>query len=151
MAALVTNRGKFKMLGWSFRGTTRPTNFYLIAFTAATAPTVDTNVVSDHTEIAAGNGYTTGGYQLTPNSTDFDVHTEDDGANTGYIEIKDVVWTASGGAIPASGNPARYFALTDDNVTVSAREVYASFDDGATHTASSGQTLTVPGCRITGA
>ncbi len=138
-----TNRGKYMLLGWSLRGVTIPTNFYIILLTSASAPTQDSNLVSDHTQIALTNGYSDGGYSLTPNATDFDTWTEDDGADLGKILIKDVVWTASGGPIPASGNGARYAALTDDNVTVSAREIYAYWDLSSDRTVSDGQTLTL--------
>ena len=95
------------------------------------------------TEIADTNGYTTGGYQLTPGSTDFDVLTEDDSNDRGLVQIKDVVWTASGGPIPASGAGARYAILTDDNATVANREVLAYFDLSSDRSVSDGQTLTV--------
>ena len=61
----LTNRGKYNFLAWLFRGVTPPTNFYVALVTSATAPTADTNTFSELTEIAAGNGYTTGGYSLT--------------------------------------------------------------------------------------
>ena len=80
--------------------------------------------MSDLTEIAAGNGYTSGGYQLTPNSTDFDTWTEVDASDKATLKIKDVPWTASGGSIPDDEADATYAVLTDDNVTVSSREVY---------------------------
>ena len=89
-----------------FRNNGAPTNFYVALVTSAIAPTQDTNLMSDLTEIAAGNGYTDGGYSLTKNSTDFDVLNEDDANDRGDIQIKDVVWTASGGAIPSAGGGA---------------------------------------------
>lgn len=124
----MTNRGRFLLLGYSLRGTTIPTNFYVALATAATIPTDDTNLMSDLTEIAAGNGYTSGGFQLTPNSTDFDVHTEDDANDLALIQMKDISWTASGGDIPASGSPARWAVLTTDEVTVANRQILAWFD-----------------------
>jgi hypothetical protein len=143
-----TNKGKFRVLGYALRGVTIPTNFYVALFTSAAAPGPDTNTKSELTEIANGNGYTTGGIQLTKNSTDFDVLTEDDTNDRGLIQIKDLVWTASGGALPASGSGARYAALTDDNATQGSREVFFYWDLGADYSVSSGQTLTLQNLEI---
>ena len=143
-----TNKGKYRALGGVFRGDTIPTNFYVALVTSAIAPDADTNTLSDLTEIAAGNGYTAGGYSLTPGSTDFDVHTEDDANDRGRVQIKDVVWTAAGGAIPASGDGARYAVLLDDNATPADREVLAYWDLAADRSISDGQTLTLQNCEI---
>ena len=145
-----TNKGKFSILDAYFRNTGSPTNFYVALLTSATAPDADTNLMSDAglTEIAAGNGYTSGGYQLTKNSTDFDVLTEDDTNDRGHIEIKDVVWTASGGNLPASGGGARYAVLTDDNGTVANREIIAYWDLTSDRSVSDTQTLTLQNCTL---
>lgn len=143
-----TNKGKWRVLGWAYRGDAIPTNFYVALVTSATAPTADINTLGELTEIAAGNGYTSGGYQLTPNSTDFDVHTEDDANDRGLIQIKDIVWTASGGPIPASGGGARYAVLLDDNATVGSREVLAYWDLVSDRSVSDGQTLTLQDCEL---
>lgn len=143
-----TNKGKWRVLGWAFRGDTSPTNLYVALVTSATAPGPDINTLGELTQIATGNGYSDGGYQLTPNSTDFDVHTEDDTNDRGLIQIKDIVWTASGGNIPASGSGARYAVLTDDNVTVASREVLAYWDLESDRTVSDGQTLTLQDCEL---
>jgi len=143
-----TNKGKYQVLNMVFRNSTEPTNYYVALVTSATAPGADTNTLSDLTQIATGNGYTDGGYQLTPGATDFDVLTEDDTNDRGLIQIKDLVWTASGGSIPASGNGARYAVLTDDNGTVANREVYAYWDLVSDRTVSSGQTLTLQNCEL---
>jgi len=143
-----TNRGKYKMLDWVFRNSTEPTNFYVALVTSATAPTQDINTLSELTQIATGNGYTDGGYQLTPNATDFDVLTEDDTGDKGLIQIKDIVWTASGGTLPSSGNGARYAVLTDDNATVGSRIVIAYWDLVSDRSVSSGQTLTLQNCEL---
>lgn len=137
-----TNKGKANALGL-IRGATLPTNFYIILYTSASAPTADTNTNSDLTEIAAGNGYTTGGFQLTPNATDFDVLTEDDTNDRGLIQIKDVAWTASGGSIPASGSGARYAGMTDDNGTVASREIWWYWDLTTDYSVSDTQALTL--------
>jgi len=138
-----TNKGKMSILDAYFRNNGAPTNFYVALVTSATAPTQDTDTLGQMTEIAAGNNYTSGGFSLTPGATDFDVLNEDDTNDRGDIQIKDVAWTASGGPIPASGNGARYAVLTDDNVTVSNREVYAYWDLTSDRSVSDGQTLTL--------
>ena len=143
-----TNKGKNHLLDQVFRNVTEKTNYYVALVTSAVAPTADTNTLSELTEIAAGNGYTTGGIQLARNSTDFDSLTENDTNDRGEIQIKDLVWTASGGNLPASGSGARYAVLTDDNVTVGSREVYAWWDLSSDRTISTGQTLTLQNCEL---
>lgn len=143
MASGVTNKGKFRVLDWVFRGTALPTNFYVALLTDAVTPNADTNTMADVTEIAAGNGYTSGGFQLARNSTDFDVLTEDDVNDRGLVQVKDVSWTASGGSIPASGTGARWAVLTDDNATIANREILAWYDLESNRIVSDGQTLTL--------
>ena len=143
-----TNRLKYNMLNWVFRAATIPTNFFVALVTSATAPTADTNTKSELTEIANGNGYTTGGLSLTKNSTDFDVLTEDDTNDRALIQVKDLVWTASGGSLPGSGNGARYAVLTDDNATQGSREILAFWDLTADRSVSVGQTLTLQNCEL---
>lgn len=143
-----TNKGKFRILDIVFRNATEPTNLYVALVTSAVAPTADTNTLSQLTEIAAGNGYTSGGYQLARNGTDFDTLTENDTDDRGELQIKDVVWTAAGGNLPASGNGARYAVLTDDNGTVGSREVWAWWDLASDRTVSDGQTLTLQNCEL---
>lgn len=145
-----TNKGKFRVLDWVFRATAAPTNFFVFLATSTTTPTADTNIKSDLTEIAAGNGYTAGGISLAKNATDFDVLTEDDTNDRGLIQIKDLVWTAAGGPIPASGLGARWAIFTDDNVTLASREVIAYWDLGADRTISAGQTLTLQNLELRG-
>lgn len=147
MAGL-TNRGKKLMQDEFFRNPAEFTNFYLALFTSAVAPTADTNVFSDLTEIAAGNGYTTGGFVLNRNNTDFDLSTEDDTSDLHKIQIKDVAWNASGGSIPASGSGARYAALTTDEGTIANRQIIAYFDLVADRTISNGQSLTLQDCEM---
>lgn len=138
-----TNKGRAHVLHATFRRTSLPTNYYVALVTSATAPTADTNTLSQLTEIAAGNGYTTGGYSLTPGATDFDSLIENDTDDRGELQAKDVVWMASGGSIPGSGNDARYAVLTDDNATVGSREVYAYWDLTSDRSVSTGQDLTL--------
>lgn len=143
-----TNKGKYRVLGWVFRADTEPTNFYLALLTSATAPDADTDSMTDVTQIATGNGYSDGGYQLTAGATDFDTHTEVDASDWALVQLKDIVWTASGGPIPSSGNGARYAVLTDDNATVANREILNYFDLSSDRSVSSGQTLTLQDCEL---
>lgn len=138
-----TNRGKYSVLDWAFRGATIPTNFYVGLVTSATAPIATINTFGELTEITAGNGYVTGGYSLTPNGTDFDSLVEDDTTDKALLQIKDVAWTASGGNIPSAGNGARYAVLLDDNATVASRLVLAFWDLTSDRTVSDTQTLTL--------
>lgn len=144
----VTNKGKYALLEIAFRNASVPTVYYIALVTSAAAPTADTNTFADLTEIAAGNGYTAGGISLSKNSTDFDVLTEDDTNDRALIQLKDIVWTASGGTLPASGGGARYAIITDDNGTQSARRVISYFDLTSDRSVSSGQTLTLQNCEI---
>lgn len=138
-----TNKGKFRLLEAMARATAFPTSFNVALVTSATAPVADTNTLSQLTEIATGNGYTTGGINVTRDATGFPTVTEDDAGDRGQVIIKDLVWTASGGSLPASGNGARYAVLTDANATVGSREVWAWWDLTSDRTVSSGQTLTI--------
>jgi len=146
MASVVTNKGKFNLLEWGFQKANIPTNLYLALVTNAVAPVADTNTKSELTELANGNGYTTGGISVAMNATDFDVITEDDTNDRALVQIKDEVWTASGGPIPASGTGAYYAILTDDNVTQGSREVLVSWDISGPVSVSDTQTLTLQNC-----
>jgi hypothetical protein len=138
-----TNRGKKLIMDDFFRNATEFTNYYVALVTSATAPTADINTLSELTQIATGNGYTDGGISLTRNGTDFDTLTENDANDRGELQIKDIVWTASGGSLPASGNGARYAVLTTDEGTVANRQILAFWDLSADRTVSVGQTLTL--------
>jgi len=140
----VTNRGKFLMLDGYFRNTL-PTNLFVVLCTSADTPDADTNVLGDLTEIQAGNGYSAGGYSLSRNDTDFDILTESDTPDRASIQVKNVVWTASGGPIPASGDGARWAVLIDDD---SLDQVLAYFDLTSDRTVSDGQTFTLEDCEI---
>ena len=145
---LWTNRGKFLMLDWVFHAQAMPTNLYVALVTSAVAPTVDTNTLGQLTEIAVGNGYTTGGYQLTPGATDFDVMTEDDTGDKALVQIKDLAWAASGGPIPDSGDGARYAILTDDNGTIANRQVIAAWDLVTDRSCTDGHSITLEDCEL---
>jgi hypothetical protein len=144
MASGWTQRGITNILKHFLRTATtayvKPTNLYVMLVTSAVAPTKTTTTFTALTEIAAGNGYTAGGTLLAYNATDWDVLTEADPA---LAQLKDIVWTASGGSIPSSGGGARYAVLTDDNATLGSREVYAFWDLVSDRTVSVTQTLTL--------
>lgn len=96
------------------------------------APVVATDsTLTDLTQIAGSNGYTTGGDNATFNSTR-------SGA-TVTATATDIVWTASGGNLGAS-TTGRYFTLYDD--TSAADDLWASWDYGATFTVATGETIT---------
>jgi len=138
-----TNRGKYLELGVYYRAVTATTKFYLALLAETTAPGPDHNLLSDVSEIPAGNGYTAGGQQVNRNSTDFDVYTEDDVNDRGLIQLKNFSWTASGGNLPASGTGARYAALLDDNATPANRQLINYWSLGSNRIISDTQTLTL--------
>lgn len=148
MASDWTNRGKYNTLAEKFQGASAETSYYLALVTSGATPDADTNTLSDLTEIAAGNGYTAGGAALALNATDFDALVEDDANDWAYVQVKDVVFTASGGNLPASGDGARYAVLLGANATVGDREVYAWFDLSADRVVSDGQPLTIQDCEL---
>lgn len=119
----VTNKGKFRTLEGYYRGVSSPTNFYIALITSASTPTADTQTFSELTEISTGNGYVGGGIALTPGTADFDVLTEDSTNDRAFIQLSNVMWTASSGTIPSTGTGIKYAILTDDNSTQGDREV----------------------------
>lgn len=102
-----------------------------VIHTDAPAPTTD-NALSDLTEIAGSNGYTTGGADITFNST----RTTD----TVTATAVDVVWTASGGNL-GSSTTGRYVSIYDD--TSAGNNLLCSYDYGATVTVATGETFTL--------
>jgi hypothetical protein len=143
MASIFTNKGKYLLLGAYLRGETVPSNFYAPLFTDGTAPTVDTNVVGDLTQIATGNGYADGGPSVARSAVGFDVWTEDDTNDRALVQAADIVYTASGGTLPSSGSGARYMGVSDDNATVANRQLVGVFDLASDRQVSDGQSLTV--------
>lgn len=136
MASLMTNKAKYRILGMVLNNTTEPANYYAYLINSGT-PTNDTNTWS---ELSAGKStnYVTNPLTLTPNSTDFPSLTEDDTDNEGEVNIKPLVFTASGGNLSGT-----WVIITDDNGTEANREVYFALDLGGTQQVSDGQTLTV--------
>jgi len=143
-----TNRGKYNVLGATYRAVALPVAFYMALFTVANVPDADTNVVGDLTEITAGNGYVTGGSSLTPGVVDFDVFVEDDVNDRAYVQCVDITWTAVGGPIPSAGADARYAALTDDAGVIANREIWQYFDLAAGYAVTVGQDLTLQDAEI---
>ena len=138
-----TNRGKFRILKGFFQGLLLPVNFFIALIDDSIVPTADTNTMADVSEVPAGNGYTSGGISVARDAVDFDVITEDDVNDRALVQIKDIVWTGTGGPLPSGGNGARRSVLTDDNGTVSLREIISTFDLVSNRLVSAGQTLTL--------
>lgn len=135
-----TNRGLYRMLKAMLQDEAWPTSFYVALVTDT--PNVQTVTFSQLSEIGAGNGYTSGGYQVVRTAVGFDVVTQDDSNARAYGQAADIVWTASGGPIPAAGNDAIYAVLLDDNAVVADREVWA-FGSIAQGAISNGADLTL--------
>ena len=97
------------------------------------APVVATDsILTDVTQIGGSNGYTTGGDDITFNSTR--------SGDTVTATAADVVWTATGGNLGAS-TTGRYFTIYDDTAT--SDDLWCSYDYGATFTVASGETMTL--------
>ena len=135
------------MLGWAYRAQSTEAACYCALLNNTTTPDADDDSMTDVTEVTAGNGYTSGGVSLTPGATDFDTWTEVDASDWAIVQLKDVVWTASGGQLP-NGDTAYWAVLTDDNATVADREIYHYWSLGSGRTVSDGQTLTLQDCEI---
>ena len=147
----ITNRGTLRILQLAFQNYTLPGGGFAVALvTAAVAPNPDTNLFSELTECAAGNGYASGGAGVNRDAVDFYVTIEDDVNDRALVQIKDISWLANGGPIPASGAGARYAVLTDRNATVANREVYAFWDLGADKSVPNGTTLILRDLEIRG-
>lgn len=95
-----------------------------------TAPTAATDdQLADITQIANGNGYTTGGTAATTSSSA-------QSSGTYKLVLADVVFTASG-----SMGPFRYAVLYND--TAAGDELIGYWDYGSSITLASGDTFTV--------
>lgn len=93
------------------------------------APVATNTVLADITQIANGNGYTTGGTSATISSSA-------QSSGTYKLVLADVVFTASG-----SMGPFRYAVLYNDTATND--ELIAWWDYGSSITLASGETFTV--------
>lgn len=155
MASGLTNIGKKRILEMAFRDTqdsaamdTAP--LYLALSTSAASLDAETTTFDTATEIAPGNGYTTGGEVVERDGADltvWDVLDINAASAYGYIRLKDMVWTATG-TFPASGNGAFYAVLLDDNATVGSRQVYGWVDLTTARSIGSGATLTLQDIEI---
>ena len=97
-----------------------------------TAPNAAThNILSQITEIGAGNGYTAGG-------DDVQNSVSRSGGVTSVIGV-DVTWTASGGTI----GPFRYVVLYNDTPAVPLNPHIAFWDNGSNVTLQIGESFTV--------
>lgn len=97
------------------------------------APVAATDsTVSDLTQIGGSNGYTTGGSDITFNSTR--------SSGTVTATASDVTWTASGGNLGAS-TTGRYVSIYDD--TAASDDLLCSFDYGSTFTVADTETFTL--------
>lgn len=94
------------------------------------APSASNTVLANITQIANGNGYTTGGTTVTTTSSS-------QTSGTYKLVLADVVFTASGGSM----GPFRYAVLYND--TASNDELIGSWDYGSSITLASGDTFTV--------
>lgn len=141
----VTNRGAKLQVDVFWRGAAGPTTFY--AALCSTLPTVDTNTLSELTQVSATNGYTNGGMTVSRSSTGFPSVTEDDTANTAYVSLATLTLTASGGSI----GPFQYVVITGDGGTVANRETLAWFALPAAVTIPNGATWSGTSGVITGA
>lgn len=99
------------------------------------APSVSNTVLADITEIAAGNGYTTGGVTAT-----VDASTQSGGVYS--LVLSGVSWTASGGDIATN----RYAVLYNDTSTGDLLIAYADF--GVSAVIANGNTETANGTWI---
>ena len=82
---------------------------------------------------------------MNRNSSDFDTHTEDDATNdNAFVQIKDLVFTASGGTCTCT-----HAVITTDEGTESNRQIVAYWDLGATQNIPDGDTLTLQDLQLT--
>lgn len=97
-----------------------------------TLPDAGDSVLADLTEIAGGNGYTTGGVAATVSSSG-------QSGGTYKLVLDDLTITASGGPI----GPLRYFVLIDDTPTSPADPLIGWWDYGSSITLADGESITV--------
>lgn len=89
-------------------------------------------VLADITEIANGNGYTTGGLALTVSSS------SQTGGTYKWV-LDDLTIQASGGSV----GPFRYLAIIDDTVATPTKPIVGFMDYGSSVTLTDGQSLLV--------
>lgn len=101
-------------------------------FLSNTAPSAANSVLADITQIAAGNGYTSGGTALTGVSI-----SETGGTTT--VQANQVTFTASGGAMATF----RYYGIYNDTQTSPADPLVMWWDHGAAVTLNDGESFTI--------
>lgn len=106
------------------------TDVYKVAL-SNTAPVATNTILSDITQISAGNGYTSGGSTTTI--------TVSETTGTTTVSGTQVVFTASGGSI----GPFRYVVLYNDTTTTPNKPLVAWWDYGSSITLADGETFTV--------
>jgi hypothetical protein len=95
-----------------------------------TAPVATNAVLTDLTEITAGNGYTAGGTAS--------VCTQTNSSGTLKLTSANVTFTAAGGSI----GPFRYAVFYNSSQTSPAKPLISWFDYGSSVTLNSGETFT---------
>jgi len=106
------------------------TDVYKIAL-SNTAPVATNTILSNITQISAGNGYTSGGSTTTITLAEV--------TGTTTVSGTQVVFTASGGSI----GPFRYVVLYNDTTTSPSKPLVAWWDYGSSITLADGETFTV--------
>lgn len=107
--------------------------FKVVLCAAAAAPVATDAVLADLTQIAAGNGYTTGGETCGAAGAE---------QTTGTLKFtlaSDPVWTASGGSMAAF----RYAVLYNDTATTPDDALVGWWDYGSDLTLAVGETFTL--------
>lgn len=107
------------------------TDTFKVALTN-TAPVVTNTILSNITQIAAGNGYTTGGATIANISV-----SETSGVAT--VDGDDVTFTAAGGSIANW----RYPVIYNDSATSPADALVGYVDNGSVVTIPDGETFTI--------
>lgn len=120
---------RFANMEIDYFGTTH--SYFAAIHTDAPVVATDDDLI-DLTQIAGTNGYTTGGANITFNSTRT--------GGTVTATAVDVVWTASGGNLGGS-TTGRYVSYY--NTTHASDALVASWDYGTTFTIADGETLTL--------
>jgi hypothetical protein len=108
--------------------TTSTGNVFKVVLTN-TAPVATNTILSNITQVASGNGYTTGGITTTQTLTNT--------TGTEKLVCTNVVWTASGGTM----GPFRYAVLY--NSTAASGNLIAWWDYGSSVTLNPTETFTV--------
>jgi hypothetical protein len=106
------------------------TDVYKVAL-SNTAPVATNTILSDITQISAGNGYTSGGSTTTITLAEV--------TGTTTVSGTQVVFTASGGSI----GPFRYVVLYNDTTSSPSKPLVAWWDYGSSLTLADGETFTI--------